>query len=98
MLSPNAVFPRMFASEEANLILQDIFQTDAEGMNTVMGSLCEENSIAYDWDLNGSEINELLIDNEDLVAQMYEGYLSVNSAAFDIVEGAAIQEIMNYTV
>jgi hypothetical protein len=48
-------------------------------MNTVVGSLCEENSIAYDWELNGSEIDELLIDNEDLVAQMYEGYLSVNA-------------------
>lgn len=79
MLSPNAVFPRMSSSEESNLILQDIFQTDSEGMNTVVGSLCEENSIAYDWELNGSEIDELLIDNEDLVAQMYEGYLSVNA-------------------
>lgn len=78
MLSPASTFPRMSASEESNLILQDIFQSDAEGMNTVMGSLCEENSIAFDWELNGAEIDELLIDNEDLVAQMYESYQSIN--------------------
>ena len=80
MLSPNAVFPRMSASEESNLILQDIFQYDAEGMNTVLGSLCEENAIAFDWDLNGEEIDDLIVENEDLMAQMYEGYQNLNAA------------------
>jgi hypothetical protein len=69
----------MSASEEANLILQDIFQTDAEGMSNVIGTLCEEIGIAYDWELNGDEIDDLLIENEDLVAQMYEDYLNLNA-------------------
>lgn len=79
MLSPASTFPRMSASEESNAILQDIFQTDAEGMNTVIGTLCEENGIAYDWELNGDEIDDLLIENEDLIVQMYEGYQGLNA-------------------
>lgn len=76
MLSPAATFPRMTASEESNLILQDIFEYDSEGMNTVLGSLCEENGIAFDWDLNGEEIDDLIIENEDLISHMYQEYQS----------------------
>jgi ethanolamine utilization protein EutQ (cupin superfamily) len=78
MFSPNITFTRMSASEEANLILQDIFQYDSEGMSNVIGTLCEENSIAFDWELNGDEIDDLLIENEDLVSQMYESYQCIN--------------------
>lgn len=74
MISPLATFPRMSASEESNLILQDVFEYDSEGMNLILGSLCEENGIAYDWELNGDEIDNLIIDNEDLIAHMYQEY------------------------
>lgn len=74
MLSPTATFPRMSSSEEANLILQDIFQYDAEGMNAVLADLCEQEGIAFDWEANGNEIDNLIVDNEDQMADMYDLY------------------------
>lgn len=65
-------FPRLTASEEAHIILQDIFEYDAEGMNQILGDLCEEHGIAYDWDTNGDEIDNLIIDHEDLIGYLYE--------------------------
>lgn len=67
-------FPRMTASEESNLILQDIFQYDSDGMNVILNDLCEENGIAFDWDLNGDEIDDLIIENEDEMILMYQNY------------------------
>ena len=70
MLYPNVnEFPRMSASEEADIILQDIFD-DADTMNAVLADLCEEHGIAFDWDLNGNEIDNLIIDNEDRLLAM----------------------------
>jgi hypothetical protein len=70
MLYPNATeFPRLTASEEANIILQDVFD-DAETMNNVLQNLCEQEGIAFDWDLNGDEIDDLIIDNENVLIQM----------------------------
>lgn len=70
MLYPNATeFPRLTASEEANIILQDIFD-DADTMNDVLHNLCEEAGIAFDWDANGNEIDALIIDNEDRLMEM----------------------------
>lgn len=74
MFAPNATFPRLTASEESNLILQDIFQYDADGMNTVLNDFCEENGIAFDWNLNGDEIDALIIDNEDELITMYQNH------------------------
>lgn len=67
-------FPRLTASEESNLILQDIFQYDSDGMNVILNDLCEENGIAFDWDLNGDEIDNLIIENEDEMILMYQNY------------------------
>jgi hypothetical protein len=73
MLYPNATeFPRLTASEEANIILQDIFD-DADTMNDVLHNLCEEDGIAFDWDLNGDEIDALIIDNEDRLMTLVHG-------------------------
>jgi hypothetical protein len=74
MISPLATFPRMSSSEEANLILQDIFQYDAEGMNAVLSDLCEQEGIAFDWEANGNEIDNLIIENEDQMHDMYDLY------------------------
>jgi len=74
MISPLATFPRMSSSEEANLILQDIFQYDAEGMNAVLSDLCEQEGIAFDWEANGNEIDNLIIENEDQMVDMYDLY------------------------
>lgn len=74
MFAPNATFPRMTASEESNLILQEIFEYDSEGMNLILNELCEENGIAFDWDSNGAEIDNLIIDNEDEIQELYRNY------------------------
>ena len=85
MFAPNATFPRMSASEESNLILQETFEYDSEGMNIVLGNLCEENGIAFDWNSNGEEIDDLIIENEDLIAHMYESYQNPEVAEEDTV-------------
>jgi hypothetical protein len=75
MIYPTAVdFPRLTISEESNLILQEIFEYDSEGMETVLNDFCEENGIAYDWDANGEEIDNLIVDNEDELSLMYQNY------------------------
>jgi hypothetical protein len=74
----------MTASEECNHILQDIFQYDAEGMNQIVGDLCEEHGIAYDWETNGDEIDNLVIDNEDLLIHLYESSQNVEDETEEV--------------
>lgn len=62
-------------AEESNLILSDVFDTDTVGMNDVLNELCEENSIAFDQELNGDEIHSLIIENEDALYTLYADYL-----------------------
>lgn len=81
MISPSAQFPRLTASEESDLILKNIFEYDKEGMNFVLESLCAEEGIPYDWETVGDEIDNLVIENEDLIALMYEDYLNQDYAA-----------------
>lgn len=81
MLSPTTTFPRLTASEEADIILEDIFQYDAEGMNAVLTQLCEDNGIAFDWYPNGEEVEILIIENEDELIAMYQSYLKVEDVA-----------------
>lgn len=80
MFALNATFPRLTASEESNIILQDIFEYDSDGMNAILGQLCEEEGIAFDWEANGDEIDQLIIGNEDELIAMYQGYLKVEGA------------------
>jgi len=80
MLYPQATeFPRLTESEEANIILQDTFQYDADGMDAMLQLLCEYDGIAFDWEANGDEIDQLIIDNEDELISMYQSYLKVKS-------------------
>ena len=62
-------------AEESNLILQDVFDKDSTGMDDIILELCEDNSIAFDWELNGDEIHSLIIENEDALHHVYADYL-----------------------
>lgn len=93
MLYPQATtFPRFTASEKANLILQDTFEYDADGMNAMLQQLCEDAGIAFDWDANGEEIDQLIIDNEDELISMYQSYLKVEGVAFSADETPETEE------
>lgn len=80
MFALNTTFPRLSESEESHIILQDIFEYDSDGMNAILEQLCEEEGIAFDWEANGDEIDTLIIDNEDELIAMYQGYLKVEGA------------------
>lgn len=93
MLYPQATeFPRLTASEEANIILQDTFQFDADGMDAMLQQLCDDAGIAFDWEANGEEIDKLIIDNEDELISMYQSYLKVEGVAFSADETLEIEE------
>ena len=63
------------ASQECDVILKDIFEPlDSKGMNAVMQEFCEDEAIALDWELNGPELDELLIENEDHIRVLYSDY------------------------
>ena len=62
-------------AEESAMILKDVFESDSTGMNDVLMELCEENSIAFDLELNGDEIHSLVIENEDALYTLYADYL-----------------------
>jgi len=61
--------------EESAMILSDVFESDTVGMNDVLNELCEENSIAFDMEINGDEIHSLIIENEDALYTLYANYL-----------------------
>ncbi len=67
--------PTLTAVEEAELILDDVFDQDYDGQIAVIAQLCEEFGIAQCPE-NEEEIQDLVIENEDLLYQMYEDYLS----------------------
>jgi hypothetical protein len=66
---------QMTIQEEADLIISDVFGDDYSNRGIVIQELCEENGIAYDPDLNGDEINKLIIDNEDDLYMRYTDHL-----------------------
>jgi hypothetical protein len=68
------LIPTLTAEEEANLILDDIFDQDYDGQMAVIAELCDDYGIAQCPE-NEDEITDLVIENEDLVAQMYQDYL-----------------------
>lgn len=67
--------PTLTAAEEVDLILDDIFDQDYDGQVAVIAQLCEEFGIAQCPE-NEEEIQDLVIENEDLISQMYQDYLT----------------------
>lgn len=61
----------MTPQEEAESILDDIYGTDYESRNGAINELCADAGIANDPDLNGEEIHDLIIENEDLMRANY---------------------------
>lgn len=61
----------MSTQEEAASILQDIYANDDDASYEAINALCEEHGIAYDEEVNGEEIYNLIIDNEDRLLQNY---------------------------
>lgn len=68
------MIPTLTATEEADLILDDIFEQDYDGQISVISQLCDYFGIAQCPE-NEDEIEDLVIENEDLIAQMYQDYL-----------------------
>ena len=71
-MNATAEFPTLTASEESNLILQDVFECDQDGMNAVLEAFFADQGIAMDWDLNGDEMDDLIIEHEDELHTMYQ--------------------------
>lgn len=67
--------PTLTAAEEVDLILDDIFDQDYDAQVAVIAQLCEEFGIAQCPE-NEEEIQDLVIENEDLISQMYQDYLT----------------------
>jgi len=67
--------PTLTTTEEVDLILDDIFDQDYDGQIAVIAQLCEEFGIAQCPE-NEEEIQDLVIENEDLISQMYQDYLT----------------------
>ena len=68
------MIPTLTTTEEADLILDDIFEHDYDGQISVISQLCDDFGIAQCPE-NVDEIEDLVIENEDLIAQMYQDYL-----------------------
>ena len=68
------MIPTLTATEEADLILDDIFEQDYDGQISVISQLCDYFGIALCPE-NEDEIEDLVIENEDLIARMYQDYL-----------------------
>ena len=75
ILSQIMSIPTLTAAEEVDLILDDIFDQDYDGQVAVIAQLCEEFDIAQCPE-NEEEIQDLVIENEDLISQMYQDYLT----------------------
>lgn len=69
------MIPVLTATEEADLILNDIFDHDYDGQLAVISMLCEQYDIEQCPE-NEDQIEDLVIENEDLIAQMYQNYLT----------------------
>lgn len=61
-------------TEEADLILDDIFDQDYDGQLAVIALLCDYFAIAQCPE-NEDEIEDLIVENEYLISQMYKDYL-----------------------
>jgi|LauGreDrversion4_2_1035121.scaffolds.fasta_scaffold04348_10 hypothetical protein len=66
--------PTLTSEEEANLILDDIFDQDYDGQMSVIAGLCDDFGIAHCPE-NEDEVLDLIIENEDLIYRMYQDYL-----------------------
>lgn len=73
-MNATAEFPTLTASEESNLILQDIFEYDLDGMNAVLEAFFADQGIAMDWEINGDEMDDLIVECEDELHTMYQMY------------------------
>jgi hypothetical protein len=60
-----AEFPVLSLIEEANGVLEDIYGEDSEAARVAVEELAEAAGIAVDWDINGDELANLILDNED---------------------------------
>jgi hypothetical protein len=70
-LSEDAAQMVMTAAEEAASILDDIYDRDTESRDNAVQELCDEAGIANDPEVNGDEINDLIIENEDTLRVNY---------------------------
>lgn len=71
--------PTLTIEEEVTLILDDVFDNDYDGQVAVIAKLCEDFGIAQCPETE-DEIAELIIENEDLLYDMYDEYLEEYNA------------------
>ena len=71
--------PTLTTEEEVTLILDDVFDKDYDGQVAVISALCEDFGIAQCPETE-DEIAELIIENEDLLYDMYDEYLEEYNA------------------
>jgi hypothetical protein len=69
------MIPTLTTTEEADLILDDIFDRDYDGQVAVISMLCDQFDIEQCPE-NQDQIDDLVVENEDLIAQMYQNYLT----------------------
>lgn len=80
-------FPRLTASEEAELILQDVFGDETDVQLSVLEALCAEEGIPFQWQQKGNSkdkelanwdaIVEAIIEREDDLYMMADQYKSL---------------------
>jgi hypothetical protein len=69
------MIPTLTTTEEADLILDDIFDQDHDGQLAVISMLCEQFDIEQCPE-NEDQIEDLVVEHEDLISQMYQNYLT----------------------
>jgi hypothetical protein len=69
------MMPTLTTTEEADLILDDIFGQDHDGQLAVIFMLCEQFDIEQSPE-NEDKIEDLVVEHEDLIAKMYQNYLT----------------------
>lgn len=82
-MNATAEFPRLTATEEAELILQDVFGEDEDDIKlSVLEALCSEEGIPFKWQKKGNDMElanwdlivEAIIEREDDLYTMAEQY------------------------
>lgn len=69
------MIPTISATEEADLILDDIFDQDYDGQLAVISMLCEQFDVEQCPE-NQDQIDDLVVEHEDLISKMYQNYLT----------------------
>lgn len=67
--------PQLTIEEEADLILNDVFLDDTTGQAECLSRLAELQGQVCS-KMNQSEINDMIIDNEDDLHALYDDYLT----------------------